>query len=52
MGENLRGEDWDIMASIRLSSYVKVLLGILWELLEEERQERVDVLTGCDGVGD
>ena len=52
VGKNLRGENWDIVTSIRLSSNVEVLLSVLGELLEEERQERVDVLTGCDGVGD
>ena len=52
VSENLRGENRNVVASIRLSSNVEVLLRVLWELLEEERQERVDVLTGCDGVGD
>lgn len=52
VGKNLRGEDWNVVASIRLSSDVEVLLSVLWELLKEQRQESIDVLAGCDGVGD
>ena len=51
MGEDLGGEDRDVVASIGLSSDVKILLGVLWELLEEESQKGVDILAGCDGVG-
>lgn len=40
------------MSGIRLASNVKVLLGILRELLEEQRQQRVDVLPGGIGVTD
>lgn len=52
VGQNLRGENWNVVASIRLPSDVEVLLSVLWELLEEQSQQRVDVLAGCDGVGD
>lgn len=52
VGQDLGGENWDVVASIRLSSNMEVLLRVLWKLLEEERQESVDVLAGCNGVGD
>ena len=35
VGEDLRGEDGNVVTSIRLASNVEVLLGILRELLEE-----------------
>lgn len=35
VGQNLRGEDGNVVAGIRLASNVKVLLGVLRELLEE-----------------
>ena len=40
------------MTTVRLASNVEVLLGILGELMEEERQERVNVLTSIDGGAD
>lgn len=52
VGENLRGEDRDVVTGIRLSSNVEVLLGVLWELFEEEGKKGVDVLSGSNGVAD
>ena len=40
------------MASIRLASNVEVLLSILGELVEEESEERIDILAGSDSVAD
>lgn len=40
------------MASVGFSSDVEVLLRVLWELLEEESKECIDVLSGSDGVAD
>jgi len=31
---------------------MEVLLRVLWELLEEERKESINVLAGCDSVAD
>lgn len=52
VGQNFGGEDGDVVASIRLASNVEVLLGVLRELLEEQGQERIDVLAGSTGVAD
>lgn len=52
VGKDLRGEDWNVVASVGLSGNVEILLGVLWELLEEEGQKGVDVLARCNGVGD
>jgi hypothetical protein len=48
--ENLRGENGNVVASIRLSSNVEVLLGILGKLVEEESEEGVNVLASSDSV--
>ena len=52
VGQDLRGKDGDIVASIRLASNVEVLLGILGELVEEEGKESVDILASSDSVAD
>lgn len=44
VGQDLRSEGRDIVASVRLASDVEILLGILGELLEKEGQQGVDVL--------
>jgi len=38
------------MARVRFSSNVEVLLRVLWELLEEESEECVDILASGEGV--
>ena len=35
MGEDLRGKDRNVVASVRFTSDVEVLLRVFWELLEE-----------------
>lgn len=50
--EDFRGEDRNVVAGVAFTSDVKVLPGILRELLEEQRQQRIDVLTGSGGVAD
>lgn len=50
--QDLRGENWDVMTGIRLSSNMKVLLSILWELLEEESEKSVDILASSNSVAD
>jgi len=40
------------MARIGFSSNVEVLLRVLWELLEKESKECVDVLSSCNCVAD
>lgn len=52
VGQNLGGEDGDIVTGIRLASNVEVLLGILRELLEEQGKQRVDVFTSSASVAD
>ena len=52
MAQDLRGKDGDVVTCIRLASNVKVLLCVLWELLEEKRQKSVDILAGSDCVAD
>jgi hypothetical protein len=50
--EDLGGEDWDVVARVRLARDVERLLRVLWELLEEEREEGIDILSSGDGVAD
>jgi hypothetical protein len=50
MLQDLVGKDRDVVASIRLSSNVEILLSILRELLEEEGEEGIDVLAGSNSV--
>jgi hypothetical protein len=50
VGEDLRSEDWDVVASIRFTSNMEVLLSIFWELLEEEGEESIYVLASSDGI--
>lgn len=52
VGQNLRSEDGDIVTSIGLAGDVEVLMGILGELVEEESEERIDILASSDGVAD
>ena len=52
MRKNLVGEDGDIVAGIRFSSDVEILLGVLGELVEEERKESIDILAGSNSVAD
>ena len=46
VGQDLFAQGRDVVAGIRLAGDVEVLLGVLRELLEEQRQEGVDVLCG------
>lgn len=48
--EDLVGEDRDVVAGVRLSSNVEVLLGVLGELVEEEGKKGIDVLASSDSV--
>lgn len=52
VGEDLRGESRDVVASVGLASNVEVLLGVLRELLEEQRQQSVDILARSHSVAD
>jgi hypothetical protein len=52
VGEDLRGENWNIVASVGLSSDMEVLSCILGELLEEESEKSIDILSCCNGVAD
>lgn len=52
VGEDLRGHDRDIVASIRLAGNVEVLRSVFRELLKEQREESVNVLAGSNGVTD
>ena len=52
VGKNFRGEDGDVVTSVRFTCDVEILVRILGELLEEKGQERIDVLASCDGVRD
>jgi len=38
------------VTSIRFASNVEILLGIFWELLEEESKERIDILACSNSV--
>ena len=48
--QNLRGEDRDVVACVRLARDVEALLRVLGELLEEEGEQGVDVLASGNGV--
>lgn len=50
--QNLRGKDWNVMTGIRFASNVEILLGILRELVEEEAEKGIYVLSGSHGVAD
>ena len=50
--EDLGGENGDVVAGVRLARDVEVLLGVLRELLEEESEQGVDVLAGCQRGAD
>jgi hypothetical protein len=50
VGENLVGKHGDVVTSIGLASNVKVLLGILGELVEEQSEESIDVLASSNSV--
>jgi len=52
VGENLGSKDWDVVTGVRLTSNVESLLGVLWELLEEQGHQSIDVLASCDSVAD
>jgi hypothetical protein len=52
VGKDFGGENWNVVTSVRFTSDVEVLLGVLWELLEEEGEESVHILSSCDSVAD
>lgn len=52
VGQDLGREDGNVVASVRLAGNVEVLLGILRKLLEEQGQQRVDVLASSACVAD
>lgn len=52
MRENLSGKYWNVMSSIRFTGNMEILLGIFWELLEEQGQESIDILSCSDGIAD
>lgn len=52
MREDFRGENGNVVSCITLPSNMEVLLGVLREFLEEQRQQRIDVLAGSGGVAD
>ncbi|KAH3660567.1 hypothetical protein OGAPHI_007153 [Ogataea philodendri] len=51
MGQDLRGKHRDVVASVGLSSNVEVVFQQVWELLVEQFEECIHILTGCNGVG-
>lgn len=52
VGQDFGGEDRNVVASVRLSGNMEVLLRILGELLEEEGEQGVDVLASSNRVTD
>lgn len=50
--ENLGGENGNVVAGVTFTSNVEVLLSILREFLEEQRQQRINILAGSSGVAD
>lgn len=52
VGENLGGENWDVVTGIRFSSNVEVLLCVLGELLEEESEKSINILASSNCVAD
>lgn len=52
VGEDLGSEDWNVVASIGLSSNVEVLLRVFRELLEEEREQSIDIFASSNGITD
>lgn len=52
MVQDLRGEDWNIVSSIRFTGDVEILVSVFRKLFEEEGKEGVYIFAGCDGVTD
>lgn len=52
VGEDLSSEDWNVVASVGLSGNVEVLLRVFRELLEEEREQSIDILASSNGITD
>lgn len=52
VSKNLRSENGNVVASIRFSSNMEVLLRILRELLEEESKQGINVLASSNRVAD
>ena len=52
VGKNLCGENWNVVTSVRFTCNVEILGGVFGELLEEEGEECVDILSSCDCVAD
>jgi len=50
--QDLRGEDGDIMTSVRFTRNVEILFGVLGELFEKQSEESVDILASGNGVAD
>ena len=40
------------MPSVRFAGDVEILMRVLWELFEEQREQSIDVFPSCDGVAD
>ena len=51
MAQDLRREDRNVVATVGLACNVEVLMVVLGELLEEQLQKCVNVLSSIDGVG-
>lgn len=51
VGEDLVGEDGDVVTGVGFTRNVEVLLGVFGELLEEQGEEGINILAGGDGVG-
>ena len=52
MREDLGGEDRDVVTGVRLAGNVESLLGVFWELLEEQSHKGVDILSSRNSVAD
>jgi hypothetical protein len=52
MRQNLGGEDRNVVAGIRFAGNVKVLLSVLGKLLEEQREQSIDIFSSSDSVAD
>ena len=50
MRHDLRGKNGDVMSRVRLACDMEVLLRVFGELVEEEREEGIDVLSSSDSV--
>lgn len=50
--EDFRREHRDVVACVRLSGNMKILVSVLRKLLEEQSEQRINIFACCNGIAD